>query len=374
MTGARLSQADVARLLADPSPEARSATARRIAAEIDVASLSPTERGLAEQILRIMVRDAEVRVREALSLQLRQTPNVPRDVALALARDVESVALPMIEFSEVLTDGDLIEIIRGDSTTKQVAVARRRQVSEPVSAALVETRDEAVVTTLVGNEGAQLSEAALRRIVEDFGDREGVSERVALRPGLPVTVAERLVTKVSETIRRQLLKRPEFSAALADSVMLQARERAVLGLTDGSHETSPEALVDHLRRHNRLTPSIVLRALCMGDVRFFEASLARRAGIPLPNARTLIHDAGSLGLDALMEKAEMPAAYRPAARAAIAAADAMQLDGEAHDRERFSRLLMERVLTQYGDLGVSLESGDLEYLLGKIGEIELPGR
>ncbi len=54
----------------------------------------------------------ELRVREALAAHLKNSPDLAHDVAVALARDVDSVSLPMLKFSEVLTDEDLIEIVR----------------------------------------------------------------------------------------------------------------------------------------------------------------------------------------------------------------------------------------------------------------------
>ena len=58
-----------------------------------------------------MIKDAEVRVREALAQNLKENPDLPHDVALSLAQDVDQVALPILQFSDVLTDDDLIEII-----------------------------------------------------------------------------------------------------------------------------------------------------------------------------------------------------------------------------------------------------------------------
>ena len=44
-------------------------------------------------------------------------------------------------------------------------------------------------------------------------------------------------------------------------------------------------LVEALVRNRRLTPSILLRAICVGDLGFFKAALAKMAGISVLNAR-----------------------------------------------------------------------------------------
>jgi uncharacterized protein (DUF2336 family) len=361
----KLNEEDVRRLLSNPSGETRAEIAEKIASQH--CGLSAGERKLAEDILRLMVRDAEVRVRQALSRQLKENPTVPHDVALALARDVEDVSLPMLRFSEVLTDEDLLEIVRSQGAEKQVAVAGRRSVSATVADALVNSHDESVVATLVSNKGADLTEATLNRVVEEFGDRDSVGKPLVERAGLPITVAERLMTRVSENLRKHLMARPDMSPEAAAAMMIQARELAVLGLS--SSESDVAELVDHLARNNRLTPSIILRAVCMGDLTFLEVALAKLAHIKVENCRTLIHDAGRRGFDALFEKAGLPKAFFAAMRAAIDVSYEMEYDGRPNDRERFSRRMIERILTQYGDLGVDFANDDLEYLLAKMNQL-----
>ena len=176
MTEKTLTKEDVSKLLTDPSGDNRAQTAAKIAADFGQGSLTESERTMAEEIFRIMVKDAEVRVREALAQNLKENPAVPRDVAMSLAKDVDSVALPVLQFSEVLSDEDLIEIVRSQGAAKQVAVAGRSTVSEALSSALVETENEKVVTTLVANTGAEISEKSLHKVVEDFGDTEAVQD------------------------------------------------------------------------------------------------------------------------------------------------------------------------------------------------------
>ena len=205
-----LTAEDVRRLKTDRTTRTRETTAAKVAGQFCQGELSDSERQIAEEIFRFLVRDVAVKVREALCQHLKESRNVPHDVALSLALDVESVALPMLESSVVLSDEDLIEIVRSQSPAKQKAVARREEVSEQVSEALIDTENEEVVTTLVENTNADIGEQAMQKVVETFPDSEVVQGMLVQRPELPISVAERLVGLVSYTMRQHLIDHYDF--------------------------------------------------------------------------------------------------------------------------------------------------------------------
>ena len=364
-----LTAADVSRLMANPSAEMRAGAAEKIATQFQYGALNESQRRIAADIFRAMVEDAEVRVREALAKNLKQCADLPHDIAHSLAVDVESVAVPMLQFSEVLTDEDLIEIARKQDTVKQNAIANRATVSEGVADVLVDTGSEAVVATLVGNNGARISEPALRKVVENFGDSEMVQRPLVHREALPVTVAERLVSKVSDNLRDYLVTHHELPPALASDLILDTRERATVSLLHPSDAAGDlERLVAQLQKNGRLTPSLILRAVCLGDLGFMEASLAALADVPLVNARTLISDAGSLGLKSIYKKSKLPAELFPAFSAAVHVANHTEYDGEDQDRQRFARRVLERIMTQVETIGDNMGQENVDYLLAKLNQ------
>jgi len=365
----KLTVEDVQRLLDEPVGQVRAETAEKLAQEFDDKRLTPKERKLAEEIFRIMVKDAEVRVREALSRNLKDNPLVPHEVAKALAQDVTSVSLPMIEFSQVLTPEDLIDIVKASDSTKQQAVARRKSVSAEVSDALVEAGNADVAATLASNKGAEISEASMLKMIERFGDEEIVHTPLAHRESLPLTVAERLVHRVSEHLQDYIVRTHELPPDVAADLVLHSRERATITLSSDSSEDEVEALVTQMEAHGRLTPSIIVRAICMGDIKFFEYAMSAKTRVPIVNARILIHDSGPRGLKSIFERAGLPQSFFAAVRAAVDVVAETDYDGEANDRERYQRRVLERVLTQYDDLGVEIESNDLDYLLAKMDKL-----
>jgi uncharacterized protein (DUF2336 family) len=356
-----LSKRDVAALLSDVS--APEAAAGRLGAKVAEGRLSPAERAVAEQVLRGMLDGAAVKIRQILAETLKDSPFVPHDVALSLAQDVESVAIPMLQFSSVLSDDDLIAIVRSGPPGKQVAVAGRASVSTHVAGELLETGNSKAAATLVGNLGAKLDAGQLQLAADRYGSDPRMAESLQKRPDLPIGIAERLVAFTAETLRAYIGQRTDLSETAITQLVLQTREQVTLDLRS-THFPAEEAiaLVGHLAAVKRLTPSLILRALCVGDLSFFEAAMAQLAQVPIHNARLLIHDSGQLGLKSLYDRAKLPASYYPAFKVAIDVAHETELGGLDYDRERYRRTMIERILTQFEELGAD----DLDYLLVRL--------
>jgi uncharacterized protein (DUF2336 family) len=364
-----LTQADVARLLAEPSASARAEVADKLAREIDSTALTQAELRIAHDIVRIMAQDAELAVRRALSQSLRSAKQLPHDVALRLASDVEAVALPILISSPVLTDADLMALVKTSTSQKQEAIAGRAGVSEQLADVLVTAGSEAAVATLMGNTGAHISAASLGAAIDRFPDSDQVKTNMVHRADLPVAIAERLVVLVSEMLRSYLVRHHELPVSLATDIVQQSREHATLHISLGSSEQELERLVRQMHRNQRLTPILVLRSLCLGDLAFFEVAMAVMAKVAVANARILIHDAGDKGLASLYEKTGMPARLLPAVRVAVDVVRGTEFDGGERDRERYRSRVITRILTQFEDL----PQEDLEYLLDKLGDVLVVG-
>lgn len=368
---ASLSLEDVNRLAKDPSSASRANTAVKLAQQFNAVSLSPAELQLAEQIFRIMARDAEVRVREALAANLKHNPLLPHDVAVALAKDVESVALPILTVSEVLTSEDLVDIIVSQGQPARLeAIAARKSLDPRVTSAIVDVAPpQQVIAKLLANPGAAFAEATLHKVVDTYGNSEAIQEPLIYRETLPITISERLVTTVAERLRTHLLFKHKISPDVALDLILHSRERATVGLAVGVGDVGLVALVKQLKDNGKLTVSIVTRAICMGNLRFFEHAIAALADIPIGNARALIHDSGKRGLHSVWTKTGLPESHFPVVQAAVDVVAQTEFDGRDLDPERYSRRIIERLLTQYESLGVSFDRDDLEYLLTRVAQL-----
>jgi uncharacterized protein (DUF2336 family) len=318
-----------------------------------------------------MCKDAEERVRMALSANLKECPFLPHEIALTLANDIETVSKPILAFSPILTDDDLIEIISSQGEEKQKAIASRSSVSPNVSDALIDTRNEVVVSTLVANDRAEISTNSMQRVLDDFESSDLVKSSMVGRSSLPMEVSERLVTMVSNKLQQELIGRHELSSDQISDLILQAREKATLGLLGGDgNKQDARRLIVHLYQNDRLTPTIMLRALCMGDMDFFEGSVAVRSQVPLSNARAILHSRDRTTISSILKKADLPAPLRPAFAAAIAVADDTDYDGGADDQERFRRRMIERITTNFENPDEAIGDDNIEYLLAQLSQID----
>lgn len=308
-----LSEDDVDRLMHDDSPESRIDVMQKISRQYIGKSYTEAEMLYAEQIFRLLLRDSEVKVRRALAENLRDVSDIPRDIILELTQDRQEVAIPVISSSTVLSDADLIRIIENSREVEKIeAVARRDEVSERVSSALIDTHYPSVVQALLENEQARIAAPDYETILKDHSHNSKVMESMALRSQLPLPIVEKLISHVSDALVSSLQEKYQVDLSEAKRKTREAMTLQILPHSSSDEEI--EAMVQQMISFNRLSPSVILSSLCQGHLRFFEIALARLANIPKANARRLIRDKGLLGFEALYEKTHMPESTYDAVR------------------------------------------------------------
>lgn len=360
---ANLTDSDIRTLIKGPSDDARAQAAHKICRSIDEAELSPEERAHAEAIIKIMAEDAAVLVRRALAVALKNSPRLPRDVATKLAQDVESIALPVILNSPVLTDGDLIDILRASDPVKQVAVASREKISVTVTGAISGFAVAEAVERALANDNAEFDEDGLDTALARFHGVSSVTAAMVRRSELPIGVTEKLVSIVTGELFDHLVNNHELPPQIAIDLAMSSRERATLDIVEqASRQRDLARFVQQLNLNGRLTPSLLMRGLCLGHMDFVEYAMAELGGISHQRMWLLMHDSGPLGLKAAFDRAGLPPRLYPSFRAAVDVYHSVDREGVARDRITFRRRMLERTLTLFQ----SVPKDDLDYLLEKL--------
>ncbi|RZJ03341.1 MAG: DUF2336 domain-containing protein [Brevundimonas sp.] len=368
---ARLTEIDIHRLIKATDEDERAAAAHKLCRSMDRAQLGDDDRAAAQKILRMLSQDAAELVRRAMAVTLKSSDLIPRDVARRMAADVDSVALPMINFSPVFSDEDLIEIVRAGSAVRQVAVASRPTVGRDVAEAVAEVGCELAVRALAANDNADVAETALGRCVDRFGTSPEIVAAIAYRQVLPLTVTERLVELASDAVREHLVTRHAVAPETAIRLASYARERATVDLVDqASNQSDLPQFVEGLNARRALTPSLLLRALARGQMALFEHGMAELAGTPLSRASLMIHDAGPLGLKAVYDRAGLPPRLFQAYRAGVDTWRQLQAEGVDTSGDEFRHRMLERFLTQRPNA----PREDLAYLMERLDHDPLPAK
>lgn len=360
---ARLTEIDIRRLIKATDEDERAAAVHKLCRNMDKAGMGEEEREAAQKILRLLAQDAAELVRRAMVITLKTSDLIPHDVARLLAADVDSVALPLIGFSPVFTDEDLIEIVRAGSAVRQTAVATRPRVGRDVAAVVAEVGCEQAVRALSANDNADISETALGRCVDRFATSQEVISALAYRQVLPLSVTERLVEAASDAVREHLVTRHSVAPATAIRLATFARERATIDLIDqATAQQDIAGFVANLNVRKALTGSLLLRALARGQMDLFEHGLAELAGAPHHRAWLMIHDAGPLGLKALYDRAGLPPRLFQAIRAGVDTWRDLSAEGGNPSSDQFRQKMLERFISQRPNT----PRDDLAYLLERL--------
>jgi hypothetical protein len=117
-----------------------------------------------DEVLCQLADIVEVEARVHVAKLIAPLDRAPGSAVLKLANDVIEVAAPLLEFSTVLSDDDLIEIAEHQSEAHRVAIASRLGLAGRVGEAIVEHGQEPSVTRLLRNKHAELSHKVVERI------------------------------------------------------------------------------------------------------------------------------------------------------------------------------------------------------------------
>jgi len=329
---------DIRVLVRHPDAERRAVIAQKVCRRVRDHDLTPGERRVANEVLGFIADDAASLVRRALAITLKNSPELPRDLALKLAADI--------------------------------AVAKRPAVSGSVVENIVRYGDSKAVAELAANDGADISPEAAKQMLDAYRDDDLIAQAFIRRRDLPIGIVEKLVARVSEEAAFELTKRHALPVELAIELASRARERATIDIIDQSTKTKDVALLARrLEEEGRLTPSLIIRAAGCGEMRFVEHALAVKANISHSKAALMVHDSGPFSLQALCKHAAISETSARVLRAACVIYRDLELSGVTYDRAYFRETMILRILT----LPLSLDESDQLYFLEKLDGIEVEG-
>ena len=252
-----------------------------------VAELMPdldhSEQQAAEQrlfeTLEFLARDKATEVRSILAETLKHSKHVPDTVIKRLAHDVDDfVALPILEFSPLLEDAELISIIRGDCGNDRLcAISRRNGLSADVSDAIVARDYEPAIAELLDNHSAQIRENTLDALVNRAATVTSWQAPLIRRPKLPPRTLRKLTGFVARNLLDQLLEDDDLDQETLDAIRNEVRSRLDEDGEDSDAQVAEEQPSAPPAPAKPLTREELQKAISAGDREIIRANLIARS-------------------------------------------------------------------------------------------------
>jgi len=344
-------QADII-LSTDPDEEVRCELAFKIGRLVP--ELDPDESEqlteMALEVLEVLANDELPRVRAIIAEELKSAENVPKRIVRHLAEDLEEiVSVPILEYSPLLSEADLLEIVaRGMKGRALVAVARRRNVSEPVVDAVVAKKNKNATQALLENKNSVISERTFDKISDEAEDNKEWHNAMVYRDGLPVRTVMRIATFVSAALMERLIEKNSKQKDLVEQLRKTVRERIENGELsedddDGIVPAVDRAEADH--KQGKLNEEKIDSALGEGDNAYVRYALILLTGLPKETVGKMLNTGSSKAITALVWKAGLSMAM------------AVQI------QQKIGRLSGKKVLQPTSDGGFPLTKDDLDWYM-----------
>jgi uncharacterized protein (DUF2336 family) len=272
-------------LVIDHDRDVRRALATRLAGLAPGLSAGQQDRvgQAAWTALAKLAEDAAEEIRATIAEAVKDLPEAPRAMMLALARDTSlRVAEPVIRLCPLLTEEDLLGLVAAPPVAATLtAIARRPAISETVADALVATGDTGTITALLANNTAAIRESTLDALVVQAAEHTAWQEPLVRRPDLPPRAALALARFVAEELLAPLATRSDMPGEIATRIRGAVATR--LAGTPRPGETAEDAVARALLllRSGALDETTMVRASRGGEARFVIAALAGLADVPM---------------------------------------------------------------------------------------------
>lgn len=259
-------------LASDENEEVRAELATRVARlmpDLDDAE-NTTVREAVLDVLERLASDQLPRIRSIVSDAIKQSNLVPKEMVKALAADVEAVvAVPVLEYSPLLQDDDLRELIAaGVAEGALEAIARRETVSEDVAGDIVVALEIPAVAALLANPQAAICEDTMQQIIDQAESTDALHAPIAMRAELSIRSMRRIAGFVVSALVHLMLDANPAAEDAIDEIIDIARDRISSERIGAEEEARLAEQASRLHADEQLDDTFV-RALVKANKREF---------------------------------------------------------------------------------------------------------
>ena len=298
--------ADFGQIIDTEGATQRSGLACRLYADFEAGALDERETRAALSIFRAIVRDRDPSVRARFARFVAASNKLACDLASHMAGDISAVALPIIAESPCLSDAALVDLSASRDLWRQIAIARRAQLSPAVCAAVIEVTNEKACVALLRNRGASIPALGFQRLLQRFPDHHELRALLLERPGAPASLFERHVTELADRLSQFVTASGWLDEHRAQTSAGSAVDMALIAYAS---TRPPEVLREAAQQwaeKGRVTAAFLIRASLCGSGGVLEHAVAAQSRIPVVRIRALLRDRAGYGFGSLCARMGYP--------------------------------------------------------------------
>ncbi|MEX2615355.1 MAG: DUF2336 domain-containing protein [Alphaproteobacteria bacterium] len=278
------------------------------------AAQQDTMRRAVLDVIEVLASDEVSRVRAVVAEALKDALDVPHHLILQLANDSDlQVCLPVLECSPILTNEDLLALIKSAPVQEALcAIARREALDEDVCDAIAVTKDHEAIADLLANPSAQVREETLDMLIDSAPGIEAWHAPLVHRPTLPAGPARRIAGFVAQTLLEKLSNRTDLTektmAAVKEAVKcrlnaVSSPPPTVVTRPLSAKEIESQQRAIALFASDALDDQAIRRAVTKNDSRFVQTALELRSGTNAGTVERIFKAQSGQGVVALCWKA-----------------------------------------------------------------------
>lgn len=194
---------------------------------------SPARAQTLDQIMEKLAQDESVSIRRLFAQAVKRLTYLSHKLVMMMAQDEdEEVSKTIIRSSPVLEEEDLTKLLKTRNGPLAKAVAARDEVSEDLSAEIVEVDFSPAVTQLLSNKAARLSAQTLNLLADKAPQHEEWHEPFSHREELSLDVIKKLSLIVSNSLIKVMIEKNYLEPAQVQDVMEAVKHRIESGDLD----------------------------------------------------------------------------------------------------------------------------------------------
>lgn len=265
------------------------------------------------KLLDVMDEDGKVEI----ATEFAENSNAPVGFVMALAQESAKVAAPILTKSKVFSDEDLIRISETSSEGHRLAISNRENISSEVTDALISFGENVVLRSISTNEGAEISDDGLRKMVEHSEEDQTLLFNLINRDNLFGQLKQVLPTldEAAQSRLTKLLtdKDPEKLSALMQTANKQLAQdrlgkrvdqiqaKSELQAIDEGQKSREEVVIKFATQDKPLKIATVFASVSGLDEKYVANSLLQFNS----DALTVMCKSAGLSIDAVREIGEM---------------------------------------------------------------------